>query len=72
MYGYAGSELPYYFFPIPLESKAEREAAIGHLEREFTMDTEDYHYFTSLGEPHTIPVKKTWSHKRWGGVDWYL
>jgi len=36
------------------------------------MDTEDYHYFTSLGEPHTIPVKKTRSSRWRGGVDWYL
>jgi len=32
IYRYAGSELPYYFFPTPIESKVEREAAIGHLE----------------------------------------
>jgi len=72
MYGYAGCELPYYFFPTPIETKAERQAAIGHLEREFGMDTEDYQYFTSLGEPHTVPVTKTRSSKRKGGLDWYL
>jgi len=38
------------------------------------MDTEDYHYFTSLGELHTVPVTKTRSCKRKGSlqVDWYL
>ena len=42
------------------------------MEREFTLDTEDYIYFTSLGEPHTIPVTKTRIGKRRGEVDWYL
>ena len=72
MYGYAAPQLPHYFFPTPIETPAERQAAIGHLEQEFHQDTEDYLYFTSLGEPHTIPVTKSRSSHRKGGVDWYL
>jgi len=72
MYGYEGSQLPHYFFPTPIETPAQKQAAIIQLEQEFAMDTEDYEYFTALGEPHTIPVPKTRSTKRRGGVDWYL
>lgn len=72
MHGYAGSQLPYYFFPTPVETPAEKQAAILHLECEFGMDTADYEYFTALGEPHSIPVIKTQSTKRKGGIDWYL
>jgi len=74
MYGYEGSQPPPYFFPTPIETPGQRQAAIIQLEQEFAMNTEDYEYFTSLGEPHTmtIPVSKTRSMKRRGGVDWYL
>jgi len=41
MYGYEGSQLPYYFFPTPIETTAQRQAAIVQLEQEFAMDTED-------------------------------
>lgn len=72
MYGYTGSQLPSHFFPTPVETSAQKRAAIINLEREFAMDTEDYNYFMDLGEPHTIPVVKTRSTKRKGGIDWYI
>jgi len=69
MYGYEGSQLLYYFFPTPIKTPAQRQAAIIQLVQEFAMNTEDYEYFTALGEPHTIPVSKTRSTKRRGRVD---
>ena len=72
MSGYNGSQLPFLFFPSPVETQAQWNASIVRLQQEFQMDTNDYNYFTGLGEPHTVPVHKTRSPKRKGGVDWYI
>jgi len=69
---YDGSQLPYHFFPSPIESQAQWQASLVGLQQEFQSDTDDYHYFTGLGKPHTVPVHKTRSAKSKGGVDWYI
>ena len=72
MSGYDGFQLPYHFFPSPVETQAQWNASIVRLQQEFQIDTDDYNYFTGLGEPHTVPVHKTRSPKRKEGVDWYI
>ena len=58
MAGYDGSQPPCHFFPSPVETPAQRHALVERLEQEFHTDTDDYNYFTGLGEEHTIPVHK--------------
>lgn len=72
MYGYSGAELPWYLFPNPLEATEEKIAATNHLLREFQWDTDDYNYFIDIGEQHTLPIKKSHSTKRKGGIDWFI
>jgi len=72
MFGYDGSQLPCHFFRFPIETLAEPQASILRLQQEFPTDTDDFNYFTGLGEPHTVSVHKTRSTKRKGGLDWYI
>jgi len=72
MFGYDGFQLPCHFVPSPVETSAERRASITRLQQDFQTDTNDYNYFIGLGEQHTIPVPKTPSEKRKGGIDWYI
>lgn len=72
MAGYDGSQLPCHFFPSPVETPAQRCTSVERLEPEFHTDTDDYNYFTGLGEEHTIPVHETRSTKGKGGVDWCI
>lgn len=72
MAGYDGSQLQCHFFPSRVETPAQRRASVERLEQEFHTDTDDYNYFTGLGEEHTIPVHKIRSTRGKGGVDWYI
>ena len=47
MSGYNGSQLPFLFFPSPVETQAQWNASIVRLQQEFQMDTNDYNYFTA-------------------------
>ncbi|RPB05906.1 hypothetical protein L873DRAFT_1785067 [Choiromyces venosus 120613-1] len=76
MYGYKGSELPYYLYPTPYESLKQKSDAITQLHHEWDQEWAEVAIYNLTpqgilnGKP--LPELKERGKNQKGGIDWFI
>ncbi|KAG0133733.1 hypothetical protein HOY82DRAFT_603593 [Tuber indicum] len=76
LYDYQGSNLPYYLYPTPYETKDQLSSAVTQLSTEWEKEKAEVERFNltppGILNPQPLPELKERGKGRKGGIDWFI